>query len=124
MSFAISPVSFQPGLTPANPTAAAGAGATQALDVRALEPGLTGPPVGDAGQASSAFQSMLTDAIGSVDSAVQGGNQALDDLASGKNVDLHTTMIRLEKADITLKAAVAVRDKVVRAYETVMNMTL
>ena len=45
-------------------------------------------------------------------------------LASGQHVDLHGTMIAMEKADISLRAMVSVRDKMLQAYEQVMNMTL
>ena len=45
----------------------------------------------------------------------------LKDLAAGKNVDLHGTMISLEKADISLRTMVSVRDKLISAYEQIMN---
>ena len=47
---------------------------------------------------------------------------ALSALASGESVDLHGTFVELEKADITLRTMVSVRDKVIHAYEQIMNM--
>lgn len=52
------------------------------------------------------------------------GDVALARFASGENVDLHGTFIALEKADITLRAMVSVRDRVVSAYEQVMGMSI
>ncbi len=48
----------------------------------------------------------------------------LAELASGENVDLHGTMIALEEAEITLRTMTAVRDKVVGAYQEIMNMSI
>ena len=48
----------------------------------------------------------------------------LSKLASGEDTDLHGTMIALEEADITLRTMVAVRDKVVGAYQEIMNMSI
>ena len=48
----------------------------------------------------------------------------LAQLASGQDIDLHGTMIALEEADITLRTMVAVRDKVVGAYQEIMNMAI
>jgi flagellar hook-basal body complex protein FliE len=72
----------------------------------------------------SDFGNTLETAVKQVDSAQHVADDALVDLASGKNVDLHGTMIQLEKADIALRTMVSVRDKFIRAYEQVINMTI
>ena len=66
----------------------------------------------------------LDKAIGQVDELQLQGNTALKSLASGQGVDLHGTMVALEKADIALRTMVSVRDRVVAAYEQVMNMAI
>ena len=70
------------------------------------------------------FADKLTAAVDSVSDHQLAADGRLADLASGKNVDLHATMIALEEADITLRAMVAVRDKVVHAYQEIMNMAI
>ena len=50
--------------------------------------------------------------------------QASEAYANGTRNDMHGTMIALEEADITLRTMVAVRDKVVNAYQEVMNMAI
>jgi flagellar hook-basal body complex protein FliE len=63
-------------------------------------------------------------AIRQVDALQFQGDVALKELASGQNVDLHGTMVALEKADIALRTMVSVRDRVVAAYEQIMNMAI
>ena len=70
------------------------------------------------------FSASLESAISNVDSLQQTADARLKSLASGENVDLHGTMIELEKADIALRAMVSVRNKLVNAYEQVMNMAI
>ena len=70
------------------------------------------------------FGEVLTDAIRSVDQSQFRADDKLRDLASGKNVDIHGTMIAMEEADITLRTMTSVRDKVVDAYQKLMNMNI
>ena len=52
-------------------------------------------------------------------------NEAADDAAQrlvlGKNADIHSTMIALEKADISFQFLMQIRNKIITAYETVMR---
>lgn len=84
-----------------------------------VAPAATGPAT-----AGEAFRSTLDGALGHVDSLQHSADDALTLLGSGENVDIHGTMIALEKADIALRLTVSVRDKLVAAYEQVMNMAL
>jgi flagellar hook-basal body complex protein FliE len=70
------------------------------------------------------FSTTLAQGLQSVEGAQSSAHSALELLASGQQVDLHGTMIELEKADIALRTMVSVRDKVIAAYEQVMNMTV
>ena len=70
------------------------------------------------------FGTTLTRALGAVESQHATADSVLSDLASGDRVDLHNTMIELEKADIALRTLVSVRDKFIAAYEQVMNMNI
>lgn len=75
-------------------------------------------------KATRSFQATLTQAVEHINEVQQTSDDMLKGLASGQHVDLHGTMIALEKADISLRAMVSVRDKLLQAYEQVMNMTL
>lgn len=71
-----------------------------------------------------AFARLLDSQVGQVDGLQHQADDAMRLLASGEQVDLHGTMIALEKADIALRTMVSVRDKLVNAYEQVMNMAI
>jgi flagellar hook-basal body complex protein FliE len=79
---------------------------------------------GGQGAGGAGFAGKLGVAIDRVSDQQVAGDDKLAQLASGKDVDLHGTMIALEEADITLRTMVTVRDKVVSAYQEIMNMAI
>jgi flagellar hook-basal body complex protein FliE len=70
------------------------------------------------------FSDRLAGAMQSVDAAQHNADQQLSAVAAGRDVDLHSAMIALEEADISLRAMTSVRDKCVDAYERIMNMNI
>ena len=70
------------------------------------------------------FASRLESAIRSVSDAQNSADVHLGRMASGEDVDIHTTMIALQEADIQLRTMVSVRDKVVETYQQMMSMTV
>jgi flagellar hook-basal body complex protein FliE len=48
----------------------------------------------------------------------------INDLISGKDVDLHQVMIATEEARLSLELAVQIRNKIVEAYKELNNMQL
>ena len=49
-------------------------------------------------------------------------DQKVSEMVAGRNKDIPKTMIAMEKADISLRLLMAVRNKLVSAYEEVMRM--
>ena len=74
--------------------------------------------------AGRSFEATLTQAVERVNGEQLQARDALAGLASGDNVDIHGTMIALERAEISMRAMTSVRDKLVGAYEQIMNMAL
>ena len=70
------------------------------------------------------FSAKLEEAVETVSRAQVRADDKLQMLASGEDVDIHNTMIAMQEADIALRTMVSVRDKVVEAYQQVMNMTI
>lgn len=69
------------------------------------------------------FGQALKSAIEQVNAAQQQAQQMTQDFASGKeNVDLQDVMINLQKASLSFQQMVQVRNKLVTAYQDVMNM--
>ncbi len=77
-----------------------------------------------ASEGANSFADTLQNAMDSVNETQQQADDKLAELAAGKTPDIHGTMIALQEADITLRTMVSVRDKVVDAYQQVMNMQI
>jgi flagellar hook-basal body complex protein FliE len=43
---------------------------------------------------------------------------------TGEETDIHKTMIKMEKAEISFQLMMAVRNKIITAYETIMRMQI
>lgn len=78
--------------------------------------------LGTADKAGSSFADTLKDAVNSVNQLQKSSDKEMQLLATGKNNNLHETMIAAEKADIALRLMVQVRNKIIDAYHEVMKM--
>jgi len=95
---------------------AVGASAWQAQIPTAAKP--------TAASGGKSFADTLQGAMDSVNESHVKADDKLAELATGQTPDIHGTMIALQEADITLRTMVSVRDKVVDAYQQVMNMQI
>ncbi|MDK8463923.1 flagellar hook-basal body complex protein FliE [Marinobacter sp. SS13-12] len=69
------------------------------------------------------FSDMLSQAVGSVNELQQSSNDLKTAYDMGDpNVDITRVMIASEKASISFEALTQVRNRVVKAYEDIMNM--
>ena len=64
----------------------------------------------------------MSDAIGQVDQLEDQAQSAVSGLMTGSGVDVHQAMIASEKASMAFELALAVRNKAVQAYQSVMGM--
>ena len=71
--------------------------------------------------AETGFGQMLGKAIETVNQHHIEADQATVDLATGRSSDVHKAMIAIEKADVSLRMLMQVRNKIVSAYETIMR---
>ena len=71
---------------------------------------------------ASPFADLFTDAVGQVNQLESQARTAVDGLMTGNGVDVHQAMIATEKADMSFEFALAVRNKAVQAYQTVIGM--
>lgn len=78
---------------------------------------------GEGGAATSGFGDMLTRALGSVvDAGHQADAQSMQAISGGGNLTEVVTAV--SRAELALQSAVAVRDRVVQAYQEVMRMPI
>jgi flagellar hook-basal body complex protein FliE len=77
---------------------------------------------GGATATASPFADLMTDAVGQVDKLDTQAHAAVAGLMSGSGVDVHTAMIATQKASMAFELALAVRNKAVQAYQSVIGM--
>lgn len=80
-------------------------------------------PVPVSGSGAS-FGEMLDQSIEKVDGLQKAADEAIQDLVTGQNKDLHNTMIAMEKADISFRLMMQVRNKIVEAYQEISRMAV
>ncbi len=73
-------------------------------------------------QNPESFGNMLAHSLNDVNQLKLEAAEAVENLAAGKQKDIHATMIAMEKADVAFQLLMQVRNKIVAAYETVMRM--
>jgi flagellar hook-basal body complex protein FliE len=78
-------------------------------------------PVGGEG-AGSDFSATLREALNEANANQARAETASHDYATGKQNDLHGTMITMTEADISLRLVANVRNRVIEAYREVMRM--
>jgi flagellar hook-basal body complex protein FliE len=92
-------------------TGAAGANPTVSFPAQQNQP-----------SAASPFADLIGDAVGQVNQLDAQAHTAVTGLMTGSGVDVHQAMIATQKADMAFELALAVRNKAVQAYQSVMGM--
>ena len=73
-------------------------------------------------QNSESFSNMLIKSVEKVNKLQKEADEAINELVLGDNKDIVQTMIKMEKADISFKLMMQIRNKIVQAYEEIMRM--
>jgi flagellar hook-basal body complex protein FliE len=76
----------------------------------------------DDGEETTSFGQILKKAVSDVDSLQKEANQSIEDLVTGREKDIHNTMIAMKKAEVSLKLMLSVRNKVLTAYDEIKRM--
>ncbi len=79
-------------------------------------------PAAPASSDGQSFGEVLKDSLAQVNQLQNDADRAITDLASGGPTTLHDTMIALEKADLSFRLMMQVRNKIVEAYQEVVRM--
>ena len=67
------------------------------------------------------FAEVIKDAIAKVGRLEREADESIIDLLQGKD-DIGQTMVALQKADISMRLVLAIRNKVIEAYRELMHM--
>jgi flagellar hook-basal body complex protein FliE len=76
---------------------------------------------GPAGVGSSFFEA-LQKSMEEVNENQLQADSSIKDLMAGKSKNIHETMLAIQKADLSLKTMMQVRNKILEAYKEVMRM--
>lgn len=68
------------------------------------------------------FGDLMTDAVGQVNQLEDKAKTAVSGLMSGSGVDVHQAMIATQQASMGFELALAVRNKAIQAYQSVIGM--
>jgi flagellar hook-basal body complex protein FliE len=86
------------------------------------------PAIAEAGngaaKAGSDFSKFLSEALQQVENLQRTADVASVGLATGQIQDLHTAMIAMEKANLSLSLTVEVRNRVIDAYQEIARMQI
>ena len=77
---------------------------------------------GAASPSGAAFQSVFSDAVSKVESFQQNAQASVDRFLSGEGEELHHVAIASQQAELSFQLFMQVRNKIVTAYQQVMQM--
>ena len=83
---------------------------------------LPAPAGAGATPGGGAFQAAFADAVSKVESFQQNAQSSVDRFLSGEGEELHHIAIASQQADLSFQLFMQVRNKVVAAYQQVMQM--
>jgi flagellar hook-basal body complex protein FliE len=86
-------------------------------------PGAAGAKPAGAGSGAS-FADTLKNSIQEVSKLQQDASKAVEDLATGKTEDVTGVMTAMEKSDLAFKTLLAIRAKLMDAYEEIKGISV
>src|SRR4051812_22765168 len=85
----------------------------------------TGSPVRAGGASTGAsFTDALKSSIDEVSKLQQDASQAVENLAAGRTDDVTGVMTAMEKSDVAFKTLLAIRGKLMDAYEEIKSISI
>jgi flagellar hook-basal body complex protein FliE len=72
----------------------------------------------------TAFGEYVKQSLSDVNRQMLDADQAINDLATGENQDIHNTMISMKKAEISFELVMQVRNKIIAAYDEIRKMPI
>jgi flagellar hook-basal body complex protein FliE len=104
-------------LSAMNAVSAVSGAATSSVSTAGMPAG-----IGQDTAAPAPFADLIGDAMGEVNQLEAQAQSAVSGLMAGSGTDVHQALIATEKASMAFELALAVRNKAVQAYQSVMGM--
>ena len=70
----------------------------------------------------ASFASAIQEAMKEVSAVQNDAEKAIENFSKGEVKDIHTVVIAMEKADLSLQTMLQVRNKLLSAYDEIMRM--
>jgi len=86
-----------------------------------IQPVASGP-LKTAQKGSVSFDNAMKDALKEVSEVQDNAEKAIEDFSKGDVQDIHTVVLAMEKADMSMQTLLQVRTKLLNAYNTIMSM--
>ena len=93
------------------------------INLPQLSPGLLQTGSNNSGDASS-FKNMLVDAIKEVNTMQQNADKMVEAWATGEDVNTAEVLTAVQKADLTFRLMMQVRNKMVQAFDELRNIRI
>jgi flagellar hook-basal body complex protein FliE len=87
-------------------------------------PEIRSPQINAGEESKTGFGEILKDAIYTVNELQKQSDQQIQNYMAGETQDLHTTVIAMQKADLSFQMMMQVRNKIVQAYQEIMRMQM
>jgi flagellar hook-basal body complex protein FliE len=87
-------------------------------------PEVRGPQNRGSEKSGTGFGEILKDAISTANELQKQSDQEIQKLMTGESQDVHTTVIAMQKADLSFQMMMQVRNKIVQAYQEIMRMQI
>jgi len=99
------------------------------ISIAGVGPGniLPRPKVGEGARGTGegpSFKEMLTNSLDEVRSLQLQADDAIRNLVAGEVTDVTEAMVAVERADLAFNTMMAVRNKIIQAYEEIMRMNV
>ena len=97
------------------------------ISIKSLVQSPVGAAVGSKPEPQSSslsFGQMLTDSMSQVNRHQLEADASINNLVTGKQTDIHQTMIAMEKASVSFDMLMQIRNKVISAYDQIMRMPI
>ncbi len=86
---------------------------------------VSGPQgIGNAPQTSNVFKDLMLESIEHVNSMQQNADQAVEQLMSGGDANPAEVLTSIQKADMTFRMMLQVRNKLVQAYQEIKDIRI
>jgi len=87
-------------------------------------PEVRSPRIQEGEKSGTGFGEILKDAISTANDLQKQSDQQIQKFMAGESQDLHTTVIAMQKADLSFQMMMQVRNKIVQAYQEIMRMQM